>query len=324
VIVRFGLDELAPLLAELGVGRALLVTSERLADLDVPVASRFTGVRRHSPIETVAAAVAAARDADGLVSVGGGSAIDTGKAVSAETGLRLVAVPTTYSGAEWTSYYGMRDEARRLKTGGGGATVVAVVYEPGLTLDLPREETVGTALNALAHSAEALYVRTRNPDGDREAGRGAELIGRWLPEVVERPGDLDARTQLMMGAMHAGHALALTDLALGHAIAQVLGGRYDLPHGAMNALSLPPALRFNEVVVPDAIARLARAFETDDAPGRVEELARLGGFGRLRDYGVPKEELPLVAEEAAARPGARANPRTASPADVLELLREMW
>jgi maleylacetate reductase len=324
VIVRFGLDELAPLLAEFGVGRALLVTSERLADLDVPVASRFTGVRRHSPIETVAAAVAAARDADGLVSVGGGSAIDTGKAVSAETGLRLVAVPTTYSGAEWTSYYGMRDEARRLKTGGGGATVVAVVYEPGLTLDLPREETVGTALNALAHSAEALYVRTRNPDGDREAGRGAELIGRWLPEVVERPGDLDVRTQLMMGAMHAGHALALTDLALGHAIAQVLGGRYDLPHGAMNALSLPPALRFNEVVVPDAIARLARAFETDDAPGRVEELARLGGFGRLRDYGVPKEELPLVAEEAAARPGARANPRTASPADVLELLREMW
>jgi maleylacetate reductase len=324
VIVRFGLDELAPLLAEFGVGRALLVTSERLADLDVPVASRFTGVRRHSPIETVAAAVAAARDADGLVSVGGGSAIDTGKAVSAETGLRLVAVPTTYSGAEWTSYYGMRDEARRLKTGGGGATVVAVVYEPGLTLDLPREETVGTALNALAHSAEALYVRTRNPDGDREAGRGAELIGRWLPEVVERPGDLDARTQLMMGAMHAGHALALTDLALGHAIAQVLGGRYDLPHGAMNALSLPPALRFNEVVVPDAIARLARAFETDDAPGRVEELARLGGFGRLRDYTVPEEELPLVAEEAAARPGARANPRTASPADVLELLREMW
>jgi maleylacetate reductase len=324
VIVRFGLDELAPLLAEFGVGRALLVTSERLADLDVPVASRFTGVRRHSPIETVAAAVAAARDADGLVSVGGGSAIDTGKAVSAETGLRLVAVPTTYSGAEWTSYYGMRDEARRLKTGGGGATVVAVVYEPGLTLDLPREETVGTALNALAHSAEALYVRTRNPDGDREAGRGAELIGRWLPEVVERPGDLDVRTQLMMGAMHAGHALALTDLALGHAIAQVLGGRYDLPHGAMNALSLPPALRFNEVVVPDAIARLARAFETDDAPGRVEELARLGGFGRLRDYGVPEEELPLVAEEAAARPGARANPRTASPADVLELLREMW
>jgi maleylacetate reductase len=324
VIVRFGLDELAPLLAEFGVGRALLVTSERLADLDVPVASRFTGVRRHSPIETVAAAVAAARDADGLVSVGGGSAIDTGKAVSAETGLRLVAVPTTYSGAEWTSYYGMRDEARRLKTGGGGATVVAVVYEPGLTLDLPREETVGTALNALAHSAEALYVRTRNPDGDREAGRGAELIGRWLPEVVERPGDLDVRTQLMMGAMHAGHALALTDLALGHAIAQVLGGRYDLPHGAMNALSLPPALRFNEVVVPDAIARLARAFETDDAPGRVEELARLGGFGRLRDYTVPEEELPLVAEEAAARPGARANPRTASPADVLELLREMW
>jgi maleylacetate reductase len=324
VIVRFGLDELERLLGELGIERALLVTSERLADLDVPVSSRFTGVRRHAPIETVGAAVETARDADGLVAIGGGSAIDTGKAVSADTGLRLVAVPTTYAGAEWTAYFGMRDEARRLKTGGGGANVVAAVYEPLLTLDLPREETVGTALNALAHAAEALYVRNRSPEGDREAIRGAELIGSWLPEVVERPEDVDARAQLLMGAMHAGHALGLTGMALGHAIAQALGGRYGLPHGAMNALSLPPVLRFNEVVVPDAIARLARALGTENAPGRVEELARLGGFGRLRDYGVPEEDLPLVAEEASARPGARANPRSASPADVLELLREMW
>ena len=176
MIVRWGLDDLAPLLEELGLERPLLVTSARFAELEAPVTDRFTGVRRHAPLEVVAAATDAASQADGLVAVGGGSAIDTSKAVSAATGLPVVAVPTTYSGSEWTPYFGMRDEARRAKTGGSGASTVAVVYEPALTLDLPREESVGSALNALAHCAEALYA---GPCED--ASTGAELIARWLP-----------------------------------------------------------------------------------------------------------------------------------------------
>jgi alcohol dehydrogenase class IV len=92
----------------------------------------------------------------------------------------------------------------------------------------------------------------------------------------------------------------------------------------MNALSLPPTLRFNEPVARDDVAQFAAALDTDDPAARVEELARLGGFERLRDFGIPEEDLPLVAAEAAARPGARANPRSASPEDVLGLLREMW
>jgi maleylacetate reductase len=324
VIVRWGIAELAALLAELGIRRPLLVTSERFAGLDVPGASRFTGVRRHSPIETVSDAAAAAGGADGLVAVGGGSAIDTGKAVSAEAALPLVAVPTTYSGAEWTPYFGMRDEARKLKTGGSGASVVAVVYEPRLTLDLPREETVGTALNALAHAAEAFYVKGHNAEGDREATEGAAVIGRWLPQVVERPDDVDARTRLLEGAVHAGQALGLTGLALAHAIAQVLGGRYGVSHGAMNALTLAPTLRFNEPVARMEVGRFAQALGVVDPAARVEELARLGGFERLRDFGVPYQELPLVAAEAAARPGALANPRSADREDVLAILGRIW
>ena len=324
MIVRWGLDEIGPLLDELGIRRPLLVTSARLADLEVPIALRFSGVRRHAPMETVAAAVDAASGADGLVAAGGGSAIDTGKAVSAGAGLALVAVPTTYAGAEWTPFFGMRDEERRVKTGGGGSRIVAAVYEPRLTLDLPREETVGTALNALAHAAEALYVPNRTAEGDREALEGAERIGRFLPQVVERPDDLDARTRLLEGATHAGKALGLTGLALAHAIAQVLGGRYGLPHGAMNGLSLPPTLRFNEPAARDAIDRLGAALDVDDPATGVEELAQLGGFGRLREFGVPEADLPRVAAEASARPGARVNPRDASPDDVLRLLVEMW
>ena len=99
--------------------------------------------------------------------------------------------------------------------------------------------------------------------------------------------------------MHAGAALAAAGLGLGHAMAQALGGRYGLPHGAMNAIALPPALRFNEPVAGAEIARFGEAMGTDDPVGRVEELARLGGFERLRDFGVPGEELGEVAEAAA-------------------------
>jgi maleylacetate reductase len=319
VIVRWGIEELSPLLEELGVERPLLVTSSRFATLDLAVAGRFAGVRRHAPVETVAAATEAARDADGLVGLGGGSAIDTAKAVSAATNLRLVSVPTTYAGAEWTPYYGMRDEARKLKTGGSGAQTVGLVYEPQLTLDLPVSETVGTALNALAHAAEALYAG----DSD-DAVTGARLIGTHLPAVVADGRDLAERTGLLEGAMHAGRALGERGLFLGHAMAQALGGRYGLPHGAMNALCLPAALRFNQPVVPDAIVSLGRALATTDPASRVEELARLGGFERLRDFGVPENDLAELAADVSARPGARANPRAATRQDVEELLRSIW
>jgi maleylacetate reductase len=319
VIVRWGLDQVGPLLAGLGIERPLLVTSSRFADLDLPVADRFVEVRAHSPVDVVAAATAAAATSDGLVAVGGGSAIDTGKAVSAESGKPLVSVPTTYSGAEWTGYFGMRDEARRTKTGGSGANIVAVVYEPALTFDLPVAETVGTALNALAHCAEALYA---GPCEDATAG--AALISHALSEVVANGRDLDARTRLLEGAMHAGMALAERGLFLAHAMAQALGGRYGAPHGALNALCLAPALRFNEPVVPAAIAALAAALDTDDAPTRVEELARLGGLERLRDLGIPEDDLDEVAVQVAQRPGARSNPRPASPAEIAALLHSIW
>lgn len=319
MIVRWGLGELGGVLDELGVTRALLVTSERYGELQLPVSSRFTGVRPHSPVDVVAAATAAAEGADGIVGLGGGSAIDSSKAVAASAGVPLVAVPTTYSGAEWTPYFGMRDEARRVKTGGSGAGTAAIVYEPALTLGLPRAETVGTAMNALAHCAEALYA---GPCVD--ASEGARLIGSHLAEVVAAPGDVAARTGLLEGAMHAGGALAERGLFLGHAMAQALGGRYGLSHGAMNALCLPPALRFNGVALPAALAALGAALGTSDPVARCEELARLGGFERLRDFGVPEDELDDVAAQAAARPGARANPRPVTPEDVELLLRSIW
>jgi maleylacetate reductase len=213
----------------------------------------------------------------------------------------------------------MRDEDRGVKTGGSGARTVAIVYEPELTLGLPREESVGTAMNALAHAAEALYA---GPHEDASAG--ARLISTWLSRVAEQGGDIEARTALLEGAMHAGIALSERGMFLAHAMAQALGGRYGVSHGAMNAICLAAALRFNEPAVPAAIDALAQALGTTDAPARVEELARRGGFERLRDHGVPEDELAEVAAAAAERPPARANPRPTSAAEIEVLYRSVW
>lgn len=322
MIVRWGLHELPLLLEELRIGKVLLIAGPRWHDL--PLDLETVATWREVPSHRIRDAAAQALGADGIVAVGGGSAIDLGKAVSAESGLPLVSVPTTYSGSEWTSFFGVRDPERRLHGGGAGAQSAGIVYEPELTLGLPRVETVGTALNALAHCAEALYVRGRNDAADAHALDGARLIGEWLPHVVEEPRDVQARTRLLEGAAEAGAALGGSGLALGHAMAQALGGRYGLPHGALNAICLPPALRFNEPAVPEAVARFAEALGVEDGAARVEELARLGGHERLRDLGVPGDELADVAAAAAGRPGAKANPRPATVAEVEELLRSIW
>jgi maleylacetate reductase len=320
VIVRWGVATLPGMLRELGIEQPLLVASDRWAatNLGVRTAARWTEV----PSDQIAAA--AERAGDGVLAVGGGSAIDLGKAISAEAGVPLVSVPTTYAGAEWTPFYGIRDPERKMRGGGAGAHLAGAVYEPDLTLSLPREVTVGTSLNALAHCAEALYVEGHNPEADEHALAGARLIGEWLPRVVDEPAELEGRTKLLEGAMQAGMALGGSMLALGHAVAQALGGRYGLPHGAMNALALPAALRFNEAVAPDAVRRFGEALGSDDPAGRVEELARLGGFERLRDFGVPEAELGAVAAATVERAGAKANPRPASAAEVEQLLRAIY
>ncbi len=322
MIVRWGLGALGDVLAELGAERPFLVASPRWAALELPVEP--TGAWREVPSDRIPEAAAWAAGADALLAVGGGSAIDLAKAISAETGLPLVSVPTTYAGAEWTPYFGVRDSARRLRGGGAGARRAAAVYEPELTLDLPRGTTGGTAMNALAHCAEALYVQGRNAEADEHALTGARLIGTWLPRVLEDGRDREARTRLLEGAMHAGAALGGSMLALAHALAQVIGGRYGLPHGTLNGICLPPALRFNASLAPDAVRRFAEALGADDPAARVEELAALSGPTRLHDVGVPHGDLAELAAAAAERPGNLANPRPATAAEIEDLLRSVW
>jgi alcohol dehydrogenase class IV len=312
MIVRWGLDALPEVCVEAGVEAPLLVASPRW-DLPIDARTRWSEVPSHRIDE------AAAQAEGGVVAVGGGSAIDLGKAISAAAGVPLVSVPTTYAGAEWTTFYGVRDPDRKMRGGGAGANPRGIVYDVDLTLDLPRETTVGTAMNALAHCAEALYVEGHNAAADEHALAGARLIGEWLPRTVDAPRDREARTELLRGACHGGAALGGSGLALAHAMAQAIGGRYGLPHGTLNGICLPPALRWNEQWAPDAVQRFRTAVGRD-----VEELTALGGVTRLRELGVPEPDLPELAEAAAGRAGNRANPRPATAAEIEELLRTVW
>lgn len=315
MIVRWSLAELPEVLAEVGIERPFVIASPRWKILDLSHVGWWAEVPSHRlEVPDVA---------DGILAIGGGSAIDLGKYASAQTEKPVVHVPTTYSGAEWTTFYGIRSPDRVMQGGGAGALPVAIVYDVDLTLDLPPEVTAGTALNGLAHCAEALYVRGHNAEGDEQALAGATLIATALPRVLADPSDRAAREELLRGAAHAGHGLALTGLALAHAMAQALGGRYGMPHGAMNALCLPPALEFNRALVPAEVERFGEAIG-GDAVERSRELALLGGFERLRTFGVPEADLPAIAEATAQRAGNLANPRPATVDEILTLLRSIY
>ena len=211
-----------------------------------------------------------------------------------------------------------------MQGGGTGAHPAAIVYDVDLTLDLPRAESVGTALNALAHCAEALYVKGRSA-GRRRAGARGRAADRRVAAAGARPTDPIARRATGSCAAQRTPVTRSGSPASGsaHAMAQALGGRYGIPHGAMNALCLPPALEFNRQVVPDEVARFGEAIGGEPVE-RTRELALLGGFERLRDFGVPREDLADLAEAAALRGGNRNNPSAATPSEIEEMFVAIW
>ena len=198
-------------------------------------------------------------EAGTIVAVGGGSAIDTAKAASAASGCRLF-LPTTYSGAEMDTCFGVRDPDRLMRGGVGSASDRDRV-RARLTLGLPRAETVGTALNALAHCAEAPYVRERTPQSDHDALDGADLIGPGrLPRVVDAPGDLEWRATASCTEPPRRRRARRLDARTRPRVCPGPWWAPRHPTRRADALTLPPALRFNQEVAgaPDLLRRGAR------------------------------------------------------------------
>lgn len=334
-----------------GARRWLLVTTEgRLASEDGDrvvralgrsVASTFAEARSHVPTTAVEAAVRQARrDAvDGVVSFGGGSCCDLGKAVcfflEQESGapgasyvdrpaVAHVAVPTTYSGAELTPHFGMTDEAARAKTGAGGPTIapLAAVYDPELTLRTPPRVSAETGMNCIAHGVEVAYSPVRTPEAEAVALACVTAAAAALPRVVDDPGDRAARGDMLAAAALGGRALQNGATGVHHGLSQLLGGRTGIPHGLANAIVLPHAMRFNSAAVADELGRIGAALgDPDDAPGAAARLVeRLGLPTRLRDCGVEQEDLDAVARLSGGNPSVRANPRPVTEDDARAVL----
>lgn len=352
--ITFGsgaLDEVPSIVRDAGGRRILLVTTEgrstsadgeRLVKaLGRELVSTFAGVQSHVPAPAVQAAVQQARrDAvDAIVSFGGGSCADLGKAVcyftEQEAGtpgatwvdrpaLPHVAIPTTYSGAELTPFFGVTDPATRRKSGGGGPTIapVSAVYDPDLTVSTPARVSAETGMNALAHCVESAYSPTRTPESEAIALAGAERIAASLPGVVNDPVDLLARTQMLAGAVLAGRALQNASMGVHHGLAQLVGGRTGVSHGVANAIILAHAMRFNAGAVPAEMRRIGEALGDGDDPAAAVDrlLERLGLPTRLSDVGVTDEDLDAVVHASQSNFSVQANPRPVSEDDARSIL----
>src|SRR5215468_4480629 len=329
VVLGFGaIARVADEAARLGIAHALVIATPgsgarlgaRVVEL---IGSRAAGLHAHAVIHVPRAvaqaglAAAQAARADGLVAAGGGSAIGLAKIIARDTGLPIVALPTTYSGSEATPIWGTSEGER--KTTGRDLKVLprVIVYDPELTLGLPPAVTAASAMNAIAHCVEGLWVPERTPVTMAYATEAMRRFGEHLPRAVADGSDRDARSECLAAAWLAGAVLML-GTGLHHKLAHVLGG-FGLPHAETHAIILPHVARFNLAAAPEARARLATALRDDDPAGALERMLR--GFPipqRLRDLGFAEAKIADAAAQIAAQ--QLKEPRTASGADVRAIL----
>jgi alcohol dehydrogenase class IV len=249
-----------------------------------------------------------------LVALGGGRVIDTAKAIAAVRGGRVAAIPTTLSGAEMTTIH-------RLPEGHSAPHLVRpalVIADPGPMTELPEEQLRATALNGLAHGADALFGPVANPFSTLAGLRGAELMA----QALDQPRAERDNANLALGALLCAHAIDGAGLALHHAVCQELVRHTELPHAETNATMLPHTMRAMQPREPEAIAALAEALGTT-SDGTFERLTELGGGPRrLGELGGDRDKLDAALEAIEARLGGMPDPPT--PEELRELVESAW
>ena len=314
--VVFGAGSLKHLEREIeamGAKRALVLSTpeqsaqaQHIADLlGSRAAGIFSKAVMHVPIETAREAreVATKLGADCAVAVGGGSTTGLGKAIALDSGLPILAIPTTYAGSEMTPIYGIT-EAGLKKTGRDPRVLPrTVIYDPLLSLSLPVGLSVTSAINAIAHAAEGLYAQDRNPITDLMAQEGIAALARAIPGICKQPGDVDARSDALYGAWLCGSVLGNVGMALHHKLCHTLGGSFNLPHAEVHTVVLPHAMAFNSEAAPLAMQKIAAALNRPDAAAGLFDLAADSGAPTaLRDIGMRQEDLDRAADIAVSNP----------------------
>ena len=366
VKIRFGdgvAQDLAPVLAEEGVTRPLVVIDAGLADLVPGVASALSatpaGVRFEKDpgeptidlVETAAAALAEAR-CDGVVAIGGGSAIDTAKAARLVAGqggpylrfargeasyeppgIPLVAIPTTAgTGSEVSGGAVITDAETHVKAGIASPHLRAqhALVDPTLTHGLPPKTTAYTGIDALAQAIAAIVVKVSTPIGDAVALESVRLAGEALPRVVRDGGDTDARTNMACASLLSGLAMNISDCGSEHSLGQALGGELGLPHGLTIGLVLAETMNRDRRHAAARFERIADALgEPDDGSGdgsrAVRAIRRILAeleFETLTSVGVREGQLDGLAQKALADYFISVAPAPWSADEVVAAYRE--
>jgi maleylacetate reductase len=339
-----------------------------IATLEKALGSRLVAVyehvQPHVPDFQVVEALelASEKEIDALIGMGGGSPIGMAKAVSMaleekRTGparaafpidqplVPVIAIPTTYAGSEMTPTYGVTyhndGSARKVTVTDAKITPRLVIYDPLLTLNLSTAMTASTGINALAHCVEALYSITRNPLSTSAALSGMRSIYTALPLCYADGNDLEARTEMLVGAFLAGSALSHVTMALHHGLCHILGGTAGVPHGVANSIILPHAMRFNLDATAIQLAQAAEVmgigrdtsgpYISDEAAAEevVERIYEFIGQMKLpqhlRDVGVKEADLPYLAQLALQSRAVKSNPKPITDAVQIEaLLQAAW
>lgn len=327
------LQHLARELDALGAKRALVLSTlgqialaQRAADLLGPrAAGLFARAEMHVPVEVARAARAEAQrlGADCAVAIGGGSTTGLGKAIALETGLPVIAVPTTYAGSEMTTVYGLTEGGAK-KTGRDPRVLPrSVIYDAELSLGLPFAITVVSMVNAIAHAAEGLYAPDANPVIDLMAEEGIRVGAAVLPRLEVDPRDVEARGEALVAAWLCGTVMGSITVGLHHKLCHTLGGSFGLPHAELHTVVLPQALAYNAPAAPEAMRRIATALQASAAPSGVFDLAaRHGAATSLRALGMAENDLDRAADLAVQTPYP--NPRPLARGAVRELLQRAW
>ena len=336
VRVRFGAGirhQIADEIAALGCSRALVLATPQqedtaqafAADIGQTAVGVFAGAAMHTPVDVTDAAMRVVTDmqADCVVAVGGGSTTGLGKAIAYRTDLPQIVVPTTYAGSEATPILGQTEGGKKTTLTDAKVQPEVILYDAELVKTLPVGMTVTSALNAIAHAAEALYARDRNPLSTALAVEGMRAFAEALPRVVDTPDDLEARGETLYGAWLCGTVLGHVGMALHHKLCHTLGGSFDLPHAETHAIILPHAIAYNETAVADQLAPVAEIFGGPQAGRALHDFAtRMGAPLKLSDLGVSRADLDRAADIATQNPYW--NPAPVERHGILTLLGAAW
>lgn len=287
----------------------------------------FTEAAMHTPADITERALAVAQNlkADSIVSVGGGSTIGLGKAISIRTGLLHICIPTTYAGSEMTPILGETVNGRKTTRRDPKILPSIVIYDVNLTTTLPQNLSATSGVNAIAHAVEALYAPDTNPIIKLLAKEGVRALAASLLVIVKDGSDLEARSKALYGAWLCGLCLGSTAMSLHHKLCHTVGGSFDLPHAETHTILLPHTIAYNNPAVPETMRDLAEVLPEsngDAIEGLNALLQKLGVERALKTFGMKEDDVDKAA--AIAMENRYYNPREVDQEKLRELIWRAW